>query len=566
MKILKLKQKISSVLEPGNKRDRHAGYFDVFIEMLVLVNVVAVILESFEQIEAQFHYQLDLFEIFTVTIFSIELLLRIWISDIRYPAKTKWLSIKRFLTTPTSWIDILAIMPFFMPYWLNVDLRHLRVLRLVRLMRVFKLAKYSQAMIHIGKIITEKRQELLATFLLMFSILVLSSSVMYYVEHDAQPTVFPNILYAFWWGVITLTTVGYGDAYPITALGKIIGGMVALMGVLIVAIPTGIISSSFVQKMEESKSIKRMREIRKKLKEAFYKKYIPELGTKVRRGQLSVDAVKVNLELSENDVYKIAEGKNEFRFRYKKVLQNGNLVDKLFLEYREINSNYGTFTNRNTAITIVSPESLKKQSIGYFSYCIAEKLKCNFISNEFFGDESTALEESFGDSGLEEDTAFSFIQNVAYLKNFYGDVPDNFLEWKDDLKKLARKDTIFLVFNTFEKAEDNASLFNLYYLNNNKEEQSSYTFDNLKNLGAFRNALMANTKEKYGYEPIVAQNASWANMKDNNILYFLHNELEADVIVINILQELISSDRIFSFAAIFADSIKEELILNLGSE
>jgi len=561
--IVKIKRKIASILEPGNKHDKYASYFDLFIEILVLLNVVAVILQSFEPIESLYHLQLNAFEIFTVTIFSIEFALRIWIADISHPAKTRLISIKKFVASPTTWIDFLAIMPFFVPFWMNVDLRHLRVLRLVRLMRVFKLAKYSQAMIHIGKIVSEKKQELLATFLLMFSVLVLASSVMYYTEHEAQPTVFPNILYAFWWGIITLTTVGYGDTYPITPFGKILGGMVALMGVLIVAIPTGIISSSFVQKMEETKYLKRMREIRKRLKEAFYKKYIPELATKIRRGQLSVDAVKVHLELSENDVYKIAEGKNEFRFRYKKVLQNSLVVDKLFLEYREINTDYGTFTSRNSRVTLVSPESLKKQSIGYFTYCLAEKLKCNYISNEFFGEESTATEESFGDSGLEEETAFSFCQHNAYLDNFKGQVPTDFAEWKEDLSKAAKKDSIFLVFNTFEKREDSESMINLYYLKEGKGKETTYTFDKLEKIQTFKRALVSNTNSKYNFTPSVKENTSDFNIKESNILHYIHDKVAANVILVYILEDHIASDKIFSFAAILADSIKEGLILDL---
>ncbi len=563
MDTLKIKKKVASILEPGNKHDKLSGYFDLFIEILVLLNVVAVILQSFESIEIAYRFPLNVFEIFTVIIFSIEFILRIWIADLSHPAKTKAASIKKFIASPTTWIDFLAIMPFFAPYWVNIDLRHLRVLRLVRLMRVFKLAKYSQAMIHIGKIVSEKRQELLATFLLMFSILVLASSIMYYLEHEAQPTVFPNILYAFWWGVITLTTVGYGDAYPITPIGKILGGMVALMGVLIVAIPTGIISSSFVQKMEETKYLKRMREIRKRLKEAFYKKYIPELATKVRRGQLSVDAVKVNLELSEADVYKIAEGKNEFRFRYKKVIQNGIVVDKLFLEYREINTDYGTFTYRNAFITLVSSESLKKQSIGYFTYCIAEKLKCNYISNEFFGDESTATEESFGDSGLEEETAFSFRQNNAYLDSFKGDVPDDFIEWKQHLNKASKKDGIFILFNTFEKSDDSNAMINLYYLKNRSNKIETYTFENTRKLNAFKHALIKNTEQRYNFTPIISENESWIAIKDNNLLHYIHNKLESNVLIVKILQDHITSDKIFSYAAIVADSIKEGLILDI---
>jgi voltage-gated potassium channel len=564
-KLQKIKTRIASILEPANKNDKISGYFDVFIEILVLTNVVAVIVESFENIYAANKTILDIFEIFTVSIFSAEFILRIWISDIKYPAKSKLTSVKKFFLSPNAWIDFLAIMPFFVPYWIQIDLRHLRVLRLVRLMRVFKLTKYSHAMVLIGKILSEKKQELLATFLLMFSVLVLASSVMYYLERDAQPEAFPNILYGFWWGVVTLCTVGYGDTVPITGAGKLLGGVVALMGVMIVAIPTGIISSSFIQKMEESKSIKRMREIRKKLKEAFYKKYVPELATRVRRGQLSVDAVKVNLELSENDVYKIAEGKNEFRFRYKKVIQNGLVTDKLFLEYREINTNYGTLTNRNSNLTLVSPESLNKQSIGYFVYCIAEKLKCNYISNEFFGDESTASEESFGDSGLELETAFSFRHNKAYLKDYTDAVPEDFMEWKADLLKIKQENSIYLIFNTFEHDSKNAVMSLSYLKGKHRNPSEDYTFKDAKKIDSFKKALIKNTEEKYGLSPVILENVSSYGVKDNNILLYINEDVDTDVMLINICQDYIVGEKIFPFAAMMADSIKEGLMLEVES-
>ncbi len=558
-----IKRRIVSLLGPGNKHDKFSGYFDVFIEILVLANVIAVIVESFEDIYLKYRFELDLFEIVTVSIFSIEFILRIWVADIQYPAKTKKESYKKFALAPNSWIDLLAIMPFFVPFMINIDLRHLRVLRLIRLMRVFKLTKYSHAMILIGKIVSEKKQELLATFLLMFSVLILASSIMFYLEREAQPNVFPNILYGFWWGVITLTTIGYGDIVPITAFGKILGGFVALMGVMIVAIPTGIISSSFIQKMEESKLSKRIAEIRKKLKEAFYKKYIPELDTKVRRGQLSVDAVKVNLELSENDVYKIAEGKNEFRFRYKKVIQNGLIVDKLFLEFREINTDYGTLTNRNSTLTLISPDSLNKQSIGYFVYCVAEKLKCNYISNEFFGDESTATEESFGDIGLEPETAFCFRHNKAYKKDSNFPVPDDFIQWKNDLVRIRKKNSIYLVFNTFEKTSKHAAVSISYLKGKSKNINDDRTFKDENKIKVFKSALVKNTEEKYGLSPVILENVEAYGVRDNNILLYINEELEVDVILINIFQDYVFNEKLFSFAAIMADSIKEGLLLDL---
>lgn len=557
-----MKQRIASILGHGKKQDKIKEYFDIFIELLVLINVFAVILESFDNIYNIYKLQFEAFELFTVTIFSIELLLRIWIADIIFPSKSYWKSIRNYLTSANAMIDLLTIVPFYIPYLFDMDLRHLRVLKLIRLLRVFKLTKYSHAIVLIGNIIREKKQELLATLLLVFSVLVLASSIMYYVEREAQPDTFSNILYAFWWGIITLTTVGYGDVYPITPIGKLIGGFVALTGVLIVAIPTGIISSSFAQKMEETKNLKRLREIRNKLKEAFYKKYIPELACRVRRGQISVDAVKLNLELSEHDVYKIAEGKNNFRFRSRKIIQNGILIDKLYLEYRVMNTSYGTFSNKKHKLTLVSPESLKKQSIGYLTYCIAEKLKCNYISNEFFGDESSATEESFGDSGLEPDTAFCFRHNKAYFKKSEVSAPEDFDDWLNDLHEAKQHSNVFIILNTFDREQNKSSSVHFTYFNKMEigNNVGKYTYTDLDKIARLKKSLEEKSLEKFGANFTISENNNFQTIRENNILLYINEILATDVLLINICQDYILNENLFPMAAILADSFKETLL------
>ena len=556
----KTKNKVANILGLGPKHDKLAEYLDIFIEILVLLNVAAVILESFESIYLSYKLEFDLFEIFTVCVFTTEFVLRLWVSDIKYPHKYRWQAYKKFLLSPNAFIDILAILPFFIPFLIDIDLRHLRIFRLMRLLRVFKLTKYSQSLKQIGKIMSEKKQELMATLLLTFSVLVISSSLMYYVEREVQPEAFKNILYSFWWGIATLTTVGYGDIYPMTGLGKILGAVVALMGVLIVAIPTGIISSSFVQKMEENNYKKRMNSIRSKLKEAFYKKYVPEIACKVRRGQLSVDAVKVNLELAEEDIYKIAEGRNEFRFRYKKVLSNGILTDKLFLEYREIDNEYGTFTNRKHHITLISPESLNNQSIGYLVYCISEKLKCNYISNEFFGDEASVLEESFGDKGLEPETAFNFRHNKAYLQKTEDPVPHAFLEWMEDLKKIKSNKSIYIIFNTFEQEIESGAFIHLTYFKRNKGGIDEYSFADQEKIEAFRTSLIQKGESKFNRRLKVTANGNQLGVRENNIVLYTHEVIEVETLLIQIHQDYILNEKLFSLAAIVADAIKEDLI------
>jgi voltage-gated potassium channel len=561
-KIDSAKKFVVELLGHGHHHGKHALTFDRFIEILVLLNVIAIVLESFDDIDQQFMVEFDLFETFTVIVFSIEFLCRLWISDVKYPAKYRWQAYKKFLLSPMAWIDLLAIVPFFIPFLTNIDLRHVRILRMMRLMRVFNLNKYSLSLRLINRIIIEKKQELTATLLLFFSMLIVAASLIYWLEKNEQPDKFPSILHACWWSVVTLTTIGYGDVYPVTAGGKILGALVGIMGVLITAIPVGIISSGFVQKMEEANYRKHISAARRKLRDAFYKKYVPEIACKVRRGQLSVDAVKVNLELPEEDLYKIAEGNNEFRFRYKKVITHGRIVDKLFMEFREINTRYGTFSNRNSRLTLVSPDSLSKQSIGYFVYCLAEKMKCNYISNEFFGDEAETWEESFGDKGLDQDAAFNFRHNKVYLQKTEENTPHAFFQWLEDMERLQAEQSIYLVFTTFDSEQQDVGFIHLTYLKrkNPKNDTLELSYSSPENLTHFAKSLEAKAEQKWGKKLTVSHNGSFASVRENNILLHIHDILQVDVLVVNIYKEYLLNEKLFSLTAIMSEAIKEELV------
>ncbi|MBC7389636.1 MAG: ion transporter [Opitutaceae bacterium] len=561
-RIESFKRTVAEVLGHGMRQDRYAAKFDIFIEALVLLNVIAIVLESFDEIDQMYMLEFDIFEAFTVIVFTLEFLGRMWVADLRYPAKYKWQAYRKFLLTPMAWIDLLAIIPFFIPFIITADLRHIRILRIMRLLRVFNLSKYSQSLRLINRIVIEKKQELMATLLLFSSVLIVSATIIFWLEKDIQPDKFPSILHACWWAVITLTTIGYGDVYPMTGYGQLLGGIVGIIGVIITAIPVGIISSGFVQKMEETQYRKRISIARKKLRDAYYKMYIPEIACKVRRGQLSVDSVKVNLELLEEDMYKIAEGNNEFRFRYKKVMNHGRIVDKLFLEYREINTKYGTFTNRNHRLVMVSPDSLSKQSIGYFAYCMSEKLKCNYISNEFFGDEAEVIEESFGDKGVDPRGAFNFRHNKAYLQKVEDEVPSAFYQWQNDLEKLKSEKSIYLVFSTFESESQDIGYVHLTYLKrkNLKTDTLEYSYSEAEKLEEFTTGLAQKAKSKWGKDVKVTQNGNAFSIKENNIILYINETIKADVMVININKEFLLNEKLFSLVAIMSESIKEELI------
>lgn len=225
-----------------------------FIYGLIILNIVALILESYKELRLNYRIIFEIIEIVSVIIFTIEYFLRLWVSDLDKELRFSRL---KFATSPIGLIDLFAILPFYLPMIFPIDLRIIRILRLLRLLRIFKLGRFSKSLKTINQVLKETKADLAITLFIAFILLVLSSTLMYYVENEAQPDKFSSIGHSFWWAVATLTTVGYGDVYPVTGIGKLLSAIIALIGIGFVALPTGIISSAFVEKIQERKEKKK---------------------------------------------------------------------------------------------------------------------------------------------------------------------------------------------------------------------------------------------------------------------------------------------------------------------
>ena len=228
----------------------------VFLMILILINTVAVVLETVDELNEQYSAIFWSLEIVSVAIFTIEYFLRLWVAplDPRY-AKPFWGRV-RYAFSLVAIIDLLAILPTFLPLIFPVDLRIIRFLRVFRLFRLFKMSRYVESLNTLDDVARSKKEELLVTLVMILMLLLFSSSLMYLVEHEAQPDKFPNIPSAMWWGVATLTTVGYGDVFPITPIGKLLGGFIAFLGIGMFALPTGILASGFAEEIQKRRQKK----------------------------------------------------------------------------------------------------------------------------------------------------------------------------------------------------------------------------------------------------------------------------------------------------------------------
>lgn len=245
------RKRIFEIIEKADEGDRASAICDWFIIVLVFLNIVAVITHSFDSIQNKYNKLFIYFEYFSITIFTIEYLLRAYTSKYKFPNKT--IPFLAYIVSPMAIIDLCAILPFYIPFIIKLDLRSLRIFRLFRLLRILKINRYNKSLELIIKVLKKEKDKLFMTIFISFVMLLLASSLMYYFENTVQPDKFPNIPATLWWAIATLTTVGYGDVYPVTALGKILSGVIALLGIGLVALPSGIISSGLMKLAENEK-------------------------------------------------------------------------------------------------------------------------------------------------------------------------------------------------------------------------------------------------------------------------------------------------------------------------
>lgn len=227
--------------------------YDVAIISLICLNVLAMVLETVKPLHAAYGDVFYGLEVLSVAVFSVDYGLRMW-SCVERPEYAGAVAGRvRYALTPMALIHLVSVLPFFLPF-LGVDLRFVRALNVLRLLRLAKLARYSRALRMVGRVLSGKREELATTISLVGVLLLVASSLMYFAERGAQPDKFSSIPEAMWWGIVTLTTVGYGDVFPVTSLGKALSAVIALLGVGVVALPTGILGAAFVEEMAASRT------------------------------------------------------------------------------------------------------------------------------------------------------------------------------------------------------------------------------------------------------------------------------------------------------------------------
>ena len=254
---MKTKKAIYKIIEQGDHGSKYNLIFDYSIMSLIVLNLLSLALESIPEVKDKYGIFMNYFEAFSVIVFSIEYALRIYVSDLVFQTKSKINSASKFIFSTYGILDLISILPFYLPLFFGFDLLFIRIIRLFRFVRILKIGRYNDSLSLIFAVVREKKGELISAGFVATIILIIASFLMYYVEGDVQPDKFPNVLACFWWAVATLTTVGYGDVFPVTALGKVLSGIIAVLGIGLVALPAGLISAGFMEKISNKKEIEK---------------------------------------------------------------------------------------------------------------------------------------------------------------------------------------------------------------------------------------------------------------------------------------------------------------------
>jgi len=251
MKIEAIKKKAFEIIEPCDDKNKIGKIVDMFIVILIIVNIVIIVAETFDFFNNSniFH----IIEIFSIVIFTVEYAIRIWTSDLMAPEQNKFVVRIKYIFSFMALIDLFAILPFYIPLFIPYDLLVIRSLRIARLLRFFKVNRYTKTFATIGAVFKKKASQLISSAIIIFLLLLITSVLMYEVEHKVQPEKFANAFSSIWWTISTITTVGYGDIYPVTTLGQVLSSVISFLSIGLIAIPSGIISAGFVEQVESEK-------------------------------------------------------------------------------------------------------------------------------------------------------------------------------------------------------------------------------------------------------------------------------------------------------------------------
>ena len=277
------RRRVYEIVEIGAAGDLVSRAYDLFYTLTIILNLTATVLDTYNSIHAKYGALLGLIEFVTVTAFAVDYVLRIYTADFHYRGLSRGKAAWKYAVSFGGVVDIISFLPVYLPFFFPSGAAAFRLVRVIRIFRLFRINAYYDSLNVITSVLSSKKNQLISSVSIILVLMLASSLCMYSLENEAQPEVFSNAFSGIWWAASTLLTVGYGDIYPVTTMGRILGIVITFLGVGMVAIPTGIISAGFV---EQDTRLKRLSEQASEYDLHFIKVQLqgndPWVGKKIR--------------------------------------------------------------------------------------------------------------------------------------------------------------------------------------------------------------------------------------------------------------------------------------------
>ena len=278
------RRRIYEIVEIGAAGDRLSRAYDLFYTLTIILNLTATILDTYSGIHDKYGALFDVIEFVTVAAFAVDYVLRLYTADFKYRGAPRGKAAAKYAVSFGGIVDLISFLPYYLPFFFPAGAAAFRLVRVIRIFRLFRINAYYDSLSVITSVLKSKKNQLVSSVVVILVLMIASSLCMYSLENEAQPDVFSNAFSGIWWATSTLLTIGYGDIYPVTTLGQILGIVISFLGVGMVAIPTGIISAGFV---EQDTRLKRLSEQANEYDMHFIKvqmhKNDPWIGQQIRK-------------------------------------------------------------------------------------------------------------------------------------------------------------------------------------------------------------------------------------------------------------------------------------------
>lgn len=383
MDFQRIKKELARVFDDNLRTRQWQNVVDYIIIGLIVISTIEVFLSTYENIVEKYGHILKFIDWFTTIFFTIEVTLRIWTADLQDARFKGFKGRLRYCFTFYGLIDILSTYSFYLHFFMPMPYAALKILRVFRLLRIFR---YMKSFRILGDAISSKKQELTVSLAFLSILTVILSFLLYFAEHAAQPELCENGWKTMVWAFAKyLGDPGKIADFPmVTFWGNLIAIIVGVLGIAIFAVPAGLISSGFIEVMDERRKTEETKKNVEKMHLAFERKLDRPTGFQIVPAFVSIADVQSRLKMSENDIFDALANAEDFRLVNLAATQPADQhpEDRLVIEHYQLNRPYGVCIDRGSAVTIVSPSSLVDPIMGYFSYYLAKIGGFNYVSRE----------------------------------------------------------------------------------------------------------------------------------------------------------------------------------------